>query len=251
VDLTPLTSWTRTLNEEDALALLLDARPGEPLAAWAERAHDLLPQPGRDRRNETIRMVRAALLDHEGDHIRDSAYLRLLRQGTAAQQRDLLFGRSFFENPWILRACEQLIHPALALAERPLPPHDARLISSDVWQGFLTSHLKPDTGAQSIPKTRAQIQRGLSRLGVLDLTTFSAQRAEPTRLAFGWLVAWELIQTRQAEIPLAQATRRSRAALLFAPQPAWAEQCLLASVDAGLLRLTHLVGEARLHPGAL
>ena len=43
-----LTSWTRTLNEEEAAFLLDEARPGERTVPWAERAHRSLPHGSRD-----------------------------------------------------------------------------------------------------------------------------------------------------------------------------------------------------------
>ena len=73
-----LISWTRTLNEEEAAFLLDEARPGESVAAWAERAHATLPQGSRDRRTELIRLVRDQLLDKDdAGLIADSAYLPL------------------------------------------------------------------------------------------------------------------------------------------------------------------------------
>ena len=50
-------SWTRTLNEDDAIPLLLEATPGTTLAAWEARGHDNLPQASRARRRETLRIA--------------------------------------------------------------------------------------------------------------------------------------------------------------------------------------------------
>ena len=77
-----LTSWTRTLNEEDALALLDSAHPGTEVAAWEELGDGLLPQASPIRRRELVRMVREELLDHHEGVIVDSAWLHLLKDGS-------------------------------------------------------------------------------------------------------------------------------------------------------------------------
>ena len=256
----PLTSWTRTLNEDDALLLLEAAQPGERLDDWVERAHALLPQPSRPRRTETIRMVRRSLLDLTSDAadpcVADTRYLQLIRQGAARLRLDLLYGRYLFENAWIDRALTELIHPALANSEEPLAPDDVAVISDEAWAGFVARHLKPGTGRSSITKTRSHLVTNLTRLGVLRVESVPgqetrAQRGEPARLAFGWLVGHEIRTHRLGEIAEHVAAARSQAARLFAPSAAYAEQSLAESIDAGLLRQGHLVGQARIYEGAL
>lgn len=58
-----LTSWTRTLNVEDALTLVDSAYAGTSVEEWAERSDLTLPQASPARRRELIRIVRDELLE--------------------------------------------------------------------------------------------------------------------------------------------------------------------------------------------
>src|SRR5690606_16514151 len=87
-----LTSWTRTLNEEDALTLLDSAHPGARVEEWVELGHQLLPQASLARRRELIRIVREELLDTRDGVIDASAWLRLLQGGSPHRRLGLLYG---------------------------------------------------------------------------------------------------------------------------------------------------------------
>lgn len=248
-----LGSWTRTLNEEDAVAVLLDAAPGQAVAAWAARAHEILPQAGRARRLETIRMVRDSLLDLDGDQIAPSAWLRLFHEGSPARRLGLLYGRLHARRPWILRAVSDLVLPHLARADEPLAPHEADLISSDEWGEFFTRHLSERTPAEAARKTRWIVQRNLAELGVLAVAQDGARETrarhgEPDPLAFGWLVWHELRLEGRTEAPEAWAAGESIAARIFATRRSHAERGIEAAIGAGLLRRGYLAGMSRLHP---
>jgi hypothetical protein len=199
-----LGSWTRTLNEEDAIALLLATTPGQQIDAWEAHAHDTLPQANRARRNETIRMVRDALLDLDEGRIRPSTWLRLFREGSPRARANLLYGRLHARRPWILRAVDQLILPHLARSAEPLAPHDADVVTADEWTAFFAENLDERTPSEAAKKTRWIVQYNLGNLGIL---TISASRnrearvrhAEPDPIAFGWLLWHELTTTGRTE----------------------------------------------------
>ena len=87
------TSWTRTLNVEDALTLLDSAHAGTSVEDWAERGDRLLPQASPSRRRELIRIVREELLDSRDGVIVSTAWLRLFQEGSPHRRLGLLFGR--------------------------------------------------------------------------------------------------------------------------------------------------------------
>lgn len=245
-----LTSWTRTLNVEDALALLDAAHPGTPVADWCELADRILPQASPARRNELIRIVREELLDSCEGLIVDSWWLRLLHEGSPHRRNGLLLGRLWRRRPLVLHALEQLVHPALERVDRPLAMHDAAVIEADAWDAFLRALLRPDVPHEAFVKTRSTLQGALRDVGVLEISgnrerSIRAQHGRPDPLAFAWTVARELRELgEQSE---AWAARSSFAALLFAPTAAYAETCVDAGVTAGVLRRGHLMGQSRLH----
>ena len=251
-----LTSWTRTLNEEDAERLLDAASPGLSLDAWTDAAHQLLPQPGRDRRTELVRLVREQLLDLADDHIADSAFLRLFHDGSPGRRAALLHGRRLLDNPWIERALADLVYPALAAADEPLAPRDADLVPDPAWDTFVAAHVRPGTGPEATRKTRSEVMRNLARLGVLDVTGNTTREArarhgQPDGVAFSWLLAHELVRSSRAEADLRWAVHHARAPRLYATTAAYAQRCIDEGVAAGLLRRGFLAGQPRLHPGAL
>lgn len=250
----PIPSWTRTLNEEDALTLLDLARAGETVASWAQAGSDRLPQANLPRRREQLRIVREELLDHAGGCILDSAFLRLMHDGSPHRRQCLLYGRLFAQRPLVRLALDELVHPALAIADRPLAPEDADLIAPDVWDRFLRGHLRPGIPREAFLKTRSTLQGALRDLGVIEfsdgrqrLTRVRHGRPEP--IAFAWVAANELVTSRRDEVPEPWAARESMAARLFAPRADYALSCLEAGVGAGLLRRGFLLGQPRLHPG--
>lgn len=254
LDTEPLTSWTRTLNEDDAWRLLDVARPGLALDDWATLGHDLLPQSSQARRQELVRIVRDELLDHDGAAIVDSTYLRLFQGSSPHRKKGLLFGRLLGRRPLVGRALETLIHPALTRLGRPLPPPDADLVDPEAWDSFLRAALKPGTPAEAFKKTRTTLQAALRDAGVLTLTAerpriTRAQHGRPDPLAFGWVLAHEMYTRGLGEAPETWALTTAFAARLFAPRPDYAAACLDGAVREGLLTRGHLMGHTRLHLG--
>lgn len=245
-----LVSWTRTLNEEDAIALLLAAHPGQALASWKTHGHESLPQAKRGRRLETLRIVRESLLDLDGEVIADTAWLRLFRDGSPERRHNLLYGRYCSRRPWILRAVDELILPALARADEPLAPEDADVIPNEVWEDFFDRNLRETTPAQAAQKTRWHVPKNLARLGVLTIEgrpgTTRVCHGEPDPIAFGWLVAHELRLEGRAEALVSWAATASVAARIFAARRAYAEHCVEIAVSAGLLTPGCLAGIPRL-----
>jgi hypothetical protein len=247
-----LTSWTRTLNEDDALTLLDSAHAGTRVADWSELGDRFLPQASPERRRELIRIVREELLDSRDGVIVESAWLRLLQQGSPHRRLGLLYGRLWRNRPLVLRALETLVHPALELADRPLAPHDADLIDGGAWDRFLFSVLRPGVPREAFVKTRSTVQGALRDVGVLEISgnrerSTRVCRGRPDPLAYSWVLARELGELgEQAE---SWAFRDAFAARLFAPRPDYAATCVDAGVTAGLLRRGHLMAQSRLQVG--
>lgn len=247
-----LTSWTRTLNTEDALTLLDSAHAGTTVADWAEFGDRLLPQAGPARRRELIRIVRDELLDSSDGVIVESAWLKLLQNGSPHRRAGLLYGRLWRNRPLLQRALHTLVQPALERTDRPLAPHDSDLIEADAWDRFLRAVLRPDVPHEAFVKTRSTVQGALRDVGVLDIAgnrerSTRVRHGRPDPLAFCWVLARELGELgEQSET---WAARDSFAALLFAPKADYAATCVDAGVAAGLLRRGHLMGQSRLHVG--
>lgn len=250
----PLSTWTRTLNEDDARELLDGASPGLSLVQWRELSHGILPQASRARRQELVRIVEHDLLDHDGENILDSVFLDLFRRGSPHERNTLLFGRLALQRPLVTATVDALVHAALIRAEEPLAALDAAVIPEPAWDEFLRTVLPPGTRAEAFKKTRQTVQRFLADAGVLlvegnTVRTICAQHARPAPVAFGWLVAHELRTAGRAEAPLGWAIRDSTAARLFAPETYYAQTCIDAAVAAGVLTQGYLLGDTRLHPG--
>lgn len=249
-----LTSWTRTLNENNALALLDNATPGMPLSEWEELAHLGLPQARRERRRELVHIVREELLDHDGRYILPSTFLRLLQNGTPWRRLCLLYGRRLFHMPLAARTLQALLLPALERLDEPLAPDQAGHLHQEDWEQFLHDTLLPETGPQAFDKTRSTLQRHFARLHVLEITgrgrrTTLVQHSEPDPIAFCWLVAHELHSTGQLEVEQSWVMRQAFASQVFAVRPAYALACLQAGIQEGLLVRGYLAGVERLHPG--
>ncbi len=249
-----LTSWTRTLNEDDAQTLLDAARPGLEIEAWRELGHAVLPQPSRARRNDQLRLVRDRLLDHDDRVIQPSRFLDLFQQGSPLRRATLLHGRYLWHQPLVHRALDNLLVPAIERADRPLAPHDAAVIPSEDWDRALRAWLRSDIPVEALRKTRTTLQKALASAGVLAIEgnttrTTTARHGRPDPLGFAWLLAYQLHVQGLDEVDEPWAHRESFAARLFAPDVGYAATCIQAGIDAGLLRQGHLMGRARLHGG--
>ena len=247
-----LTSWTRTLNEDDAQTLLDLAQPELNLDEWRELGHRLLPQANVYRRNDHLRLVCAHLMDHDGTSVLPSRHLELFQQGSPHLRSTLLWGRYFWHQPLIHCALAQLVGPALACADRPLAPHDAALIPPEAWDRALATWLRPETPDVARRKTLTTLQRALALTGVLAVETHptrttTAQHGRPDPLGFAWLLAYELHVQGLTEVDETWALHESFAARLFATDVSYAAACVRAGIEAGLLRQGHLMGRSRLH----
>lgn len=249
-----LSSWVRTLDQEDdALSLLLDTRPGQSLTQWEHHAHENLLQSSRACRTSTLRIVRECLLDLRDGLIQPSTWLRLFHEGNPLRRRNLLYGRLHAHQPWILRAVDQLVLPRLRSVDEPLAPHDADLVTPDAWDAFLATNLLPKTGIPSTKKTRSIVRQNLANLGILTISNDMSRQtrvrhSEPDPMAFGWLLAFELTSSARSEAPESWAIAESIPARIFATRPAYATYCVEAAVGAGLLTRGFLAGSSRLHP---
>jgi hypothetical protein len=248
-----LTSWTRTLNVEDAFVLVDTAFPDSPVADWIERGDRLLPQASPARRRELIKIVREELLDTQAGMIVGSAWLRLFQDGSVQRRKCLLFARLWRNRPLVERALETLVHPALTQMDRPLAPHDSDRIEPQTWDRFLRSALRPDVPSEAFAKTRSTLQGALRDVGVLDIGATReritrVQHGRPDAVAFAWAVANELKQ--RGEESEGWAARESFAARLFAPRVEYAATCIEAGIAAGLLRRGHLMTQSRLQLGS-
>lgn len=251
----PLPSWTRTLNEAEALTLLDHARPGMDLARWAQDGHDLLPQASLPRRRELIRIVREDLLDHDGRTIVESAYGRLVRAGSPHRRRGLLYGRLLARRPLVAPALAALVTPTLARADAPLAANDADVIPGRDWDAWLYSVLRPGIPDEAFKKTRSTLQTALAEAGVLNITgatvrTLRVRHGEPDGVAWSWLLASELASS-SPETSDTQAVRDSFAARLFGTRPEYGASCIEAGISEGVLRRSYLAGSPRLLVGEL
>ena len=250
----PFPTWTRTVATDDAGVLLDAATPGMPVAEWRYLGDRVLPQPNRPRRRETIRIVEADLLDHDGQAIVGSSFLRLFQDGSPHRHRGLFAGRVGARSPLLTAALDAVIHPVLARADEPLAAPDAAHLRPETWDAFLAAVLPEGTGQPSLDRTRQTLQRMLVRAGVIHsrLNSYqvaTVQHGRPDPLAYAWTVADELRRLGRTEAPEGWAVSEAFAARLFAPVSDYAYACLRAGVEAGLLRLSHLAGRPRLHPG--
>lgn len=250
-----LPSWTRTLNESDALTLLDSAQPGQTVEEWASRGHEVLPQASLPRRRELVRIVRDELLDVSAGVIVESAFGTLFRAGAAHRRRGLLYGRLLAQRPLVEPALRSLVRPALARAEAPLAPPDSDLVEAADWDRWLRSVLRPGIPDEAFKKTRSTLQTAIADAGSISLTgntarATRARRSEPDPLAFAWTLAVEVAK-RGGEGDEAWAARDSFSARLFAPRPEYAVSAIDAGVAHGLLRRSYLAGSPRILVGAL
>jgi len=247
-----LKSWTRTLNEDDAMMLLETSTPGTGREAWTEHGHAVLPQASRPRRRETLRIVADKLLDWRDDEVADTAFLRLFQAGTSYRRRTLFYGRLLARESWILRALAELVHPHLERTREPLAPPDVDLVPDEDWRAFIRRHA--DIPDSAFAKTRSTIHKNLAHLGVLRVEgsstrTTRVQHAEPDPVGFGWLLAHDLTTTGRSEAGQSWARVDALPSKLFAVRPEYADRCIDLAVEEGLLRRGFLAGMARLHVG--
>ncbi|MSP74266.1 MAG: hypothetical protein EXR76_19210 [Myxococcales bacterium] len=232
--------------------LLDSVAPGQSLEAFKTRALADLPQAGRDRRVDLVRLVRERLLDADDGVVSPTDYLRLFVGAPPPRRAALLWGRFTFTMPLVSDVLDTLIRPALDRAERPMAPTDAAVLTQSDWDAALRALLRPGAPASVLDKTRSTLQFVLSRCGVLMIQgtrarTTAVRRSEPDALAFSWLVAHELRSGPHSEVPERAAVTTSYAARLFLPTAAHATACLEAGVRDGVIVRSYLMGSARYH----
>lgn len=178
-------SWTRTLNLEDAHALLALARPGTPQLVWERACHRHLGHLSTARRRELIRIVRDDFLQLQERRIVENLFLRHYDRATDDEQRELVTARWALSHPLSLAAVETLVQPALDADDPqiPLPRLDA----------FVAKMLATDS-AQSLGKTRRVLVKALEGVGCLGTQGTGrhrivwAQHGEPSAALWAYLV---------------------------------------------------------------
>ena len=244
--------WTRTLNEDDAMNLLDSVTPGQTMAAFKAQALADLPQAGRDRRVELVRLVWQHLVDTRDDVALPRDYLRLFVGAPPPRRTALLWGRFTSTVPLVADVLATVIEPTLDRAEQPFAAPDAAVLGQAEWDAALATLLRRGAPRSVIDKTRSTLQLVLSRCGILVVTgtrsrSTTVRRGDPDGLAFAWLIAQELRTGHHSEMPERIATASSYAARLFLPTEDRALACLEAGVRGGVLLRSYLMGSARYH----
>ena len=251
-----LGSWTRTMNEAEGMQLLDLAEDGMALVDSTDIAHDELPFPHAERRNDHIRLVRRTLLDLDGDEsdpdtrIVGSPYLDAFKSGTGRRRADLFWARFALHRPWPLRAMQVLVLPILETADQPLAPRDADLVTTEAWDRFVDDNIGP-TGDVARRKTVTEIQRLLTHLGSLQRDggprgETRARHARPDPLAFAHLVQLQLRRDGRTEASEDWFRHKSEPALLFAAPEATTGRAVDLGVEHGLFVTSTLAGIPRL-----
>lgn len=248
-----LPSWTRTLNEAEALTLLDLARPGAGVTEWKAGGHEGLPQGSLPRRRELVGIVLSDLLDVREGVIEDSSFLRAFRTGSPHRRRCLLLGRYLARRALVAPALAAVVRPALVRSEVALAPAGSAEITPVEWDRWLRSVLRPGIPSEAYKKTRSTLQSALASAGCVTLEgnrsrTTRATRGDPDAVAWAWTLADE-IGRGGGECDEAWASQHSFAALLFAPRADAAASMIEAGIAAGLLRRSFLAGRARLLVG--
>lgn len=245
-----LPSWTTTLNEPEAMLLLDLAHPGLALDAWRIAAHDALPQAAPLRRRVLVRLAQNLLLDHDGRAIVSSRFLQLFQAGGPRQRHDLVCGRAYLLNPWLVPAAQTLVLPRLAEAEQPLARRGADRLAPRQVADFVHARGAPGLSPSTRARTASAVLGALVDLGAVVRGATSrddctVRRATPDPLAFGWLVAWQLRAAGRTEATDDWAVHHSAAALGFAVAPDHGRYCLETAIRAGLFERSYLAGIPR------
>lgn len=177
-------SWTRTLNLEDAHALLALARPGTPLLVWERACHRHLGHLSTARRRELIRIVREEFLTIVDLRLQENAFLRHYDLATDDEQRELVCAQWALSHPLSLATVAHLVQPAL--------DSDDPQISLARLDTFVAEQLDTDS-AQSLGKTRRVLVKALEDVGCLGAQgtgrhrTVWAQHGEPSPALWAYL----------------------------------------------------------------
>ena len=238
----PLKSWTRNVPFPEGAALVCLAEGGMSVTDWRARADAQLPHSDPAYRQTLLRLILRMFIDLDGETIVETPFLRLLRDGDEQRRSDLFFARYALAHPWCLLAARRLILPRI---ERVGAEAEVSLAE---WDAFVSTYIEASASEASRRKTRSTVIGVFQQLGVLDRTGRSTaptrlQRAQPSPLAFGWLVADQLAAQLIGEATRAWCVSESDAALLFAVSQAFGESCLRSAVHKGELRAIRIDGE--------
>ena len=237
----PLKSWTRTVPAAEALSLILEAKPGEAVEAWAGRAEALLPQGEPTYRQTLLRLVERLFLVVDDGRIADSTLLKLIA-GAGEQRRAELFAAAYaLAHPWTLLACRQLVVPRLD-AEG-----EGAQVSIDEWDQLVARLSEPDATDASRRKTRSTLIGALQSLGVVERDTNAAaptrlRRAAPDAVVFGWVVADQLASELIGEATMTWVSYFSDASMAFALTPEAAADRAAAAIRARVLKKADVAG---------
>lgn len=238
----PLRSWTRNVPFPEGVDLILLAEAGMSTSQWRDTADASLPHVDPSYRQTLLRLILRMFLDVEDEHVVETPFLRLLRDGDEQRRHDLFFARYALAHPWCLLAARRLILPRLQREG------DAAEVTLEEWDAFVATYIEASASEASRRKTRSTVIGVLQQLGVLDRSGKSTaptrlQRAEPVALAFGWVVADQLAAQLVGEATRDWCVTESDAAQLFAIAPEHGEVLLRSAVHNGELRAIRIDGE--------
>ncbi len=246
----PLTSWTRTLPQDEGLALIDLAVPGEAAEDWRNRCEALLDTAEPSYRQTLIRLVQRIFIETDGaDTVLDTPMLRLIQSGPETRRNDIFFSRYGLAHPWTLLAVQELVAPRLAAAEAAGAAPEA--IPMEDWDALVDRFTEEEASAASRRKTRSSVIGVLVQLGVLERDGASSaparpRRARPDPLAYGLTVAEQLSGQLLLTLRTAEVVAHSDASRLWCPSPDYAEACLRAAVALDVLVATKVEGQPAL-----
>jgi hypothetical protein len=230
-----LTTWTRTLNLDDAHVLLALAVPGTDYDDWVRACYEALPELSEARARELVRLVRDGFLDARDEGpLPDSLFLACYQDAPAAAQIDLVAVQWALSHPLTLVATEELVAPRLVSGKSALSLDDidaavARQVASE--------------SAESLRKTRTVLVGAMEEVGTLETRgtgqhrSLRASRGAPHPLAFAYLLRRELQERGADGMMVAEAIEGSLPIRLTQCTLEHAMHCLDAAAAAGALRV--------------
>ena len=241
----PYGPLTKSIDIDEALALIVLTREFPSVPAWRAEALVRLPQASLQRRQEIVRFVQTKFLDIEGDHFVDSPSVRLLAAEKlgAKLRRDLLLAQYLRATPLVWEAVRDVVLPHAEASTRQLGKASGGEITLEDWIDFLAGRLNTSTPS-TVEKTRNHITAHLTKFGLLEARAvpgdriakrFFARSYEPDARAFWFSLALEF-DGRGLDLQIAG----------FRVQCVLDAHCLLR--DAGVCPLCRRGGRAR-RPG--
>jgi hypothetical protein len=221
------------------------AEPGQAARAWQDAAHETLSDATDTEREEAVRVVRERILTIANGAIVEDEWLRAFKSAWGSARRALIAARLFADQPFVVAAAE-LARERRRLADEPLPPEDADVISDEA----LDTLLPADLSAATRQRARRALGDALVALGLAERErhgrTLRATRPTAAAAAWGWLLVHELRRDRRVEAPEAWALRKSLAARLLGYGEGTARWAMDAAYAEGWFTQSSLAGEPRL-----